>query len=130
MGMQYGSSNKYALVASQIFDGVGAAVHGTAAMIVTAIITEGSGRFGAASGLVNMAWLAGVGVGNVVFGYIADESYQLAFLLCGVLGVLPLSLLRPLQLRATIAARTVEASSDALKPVAVPAKLADPAPTI
>merc|ERR1719210_1300975 len=111
--MQYGGSNKYALAASQVLGGVGAAVHGTAAMIVTAIITEGSGRFGAASGLVNMAWLAGVGVGNVVFGYIADESYQLAFLLCGVVGILPLSLLHPLQLRATTVARTSETSSDA-----------------
>jgi len=96
--MWLAGSNQVALSSSQVFDGISAAINGIAAMAVTQIVVEDSGRFGLASGVVNMCWGAGVALGNVVFGYVADESYEWAFIACGLVGLLPLLGLVPLRI--------------------------------
>jgi len=91
-------SNQFALSSSQVFDGFTAAVNGIAAMAVTQIVVKDSGRFGLASGVVYMAQGAGVALGNVAFGYVADESYEWAFIACGLVGLVPLLGLVPLRI--------------------------------
>jgi len=113
VAMKFFHKNQILLASSQIFDGVGACANGMIGMVVTAIITEGSGRFGAATGLMNMSWQAGVALGNVVFGYLADQDYALAFLVCGLLGTVPLLGLPCLRLeRFAAAAESDEESSE------------------
>jgi hypothetical protein len=115
--MLYGGTNKIALASSQVFDGIGAAVNGVAAMEVTRILTEGTGRFGVSNGAVNMCWGAGAALGNVVFGFVADESYEWAFLTCGLVGLVPLVCLPALRMQSPAQAKSSDSKTVPQEPV-------------
>merc|ERR1712107_543722 len=90
--MRFADSNRFLLSATQILDGVSAAVNGMSCMVVTGILTKGSGRFGAVQGSINMVWAAAAGISNVSIGFIADQSYEVAFYICGGFGVVTVML--------------------------------------
>ena len=72
--------NSYALMATQILDGIGAGVNGLAIMKVTKTLTEGTNHFGLYFGIVNTFFLVGASTSNVIAGYIADAfGYKVAF---------------------------------------------------
>jgi MFS family permease len=62
-----------ALLATQILDGIGAAVFGVCSVLVVADLTRGSGRFNVTLGAVGMAVGIGAALSNVVAGAIADH---------------------------------------------------------
>jgi len=96
--MRVADSNRVLLSATQILHGVSASVNGMSCMVVTGILTEGSGKFGTVSGTINMAWAAAAAVSNVSIGFIADQSYEVAFYICGAFGVLTLILVMMLKI--------------------------------
>mmetsp|Transcript_27497 Transcript_27497/g.53034 ORF Transcript_27497/g.53034 Transcript_27497/m.53034 type:complete len:386 (-) Transcript_27497:320-1477(-) len=96
--MRFANSNRILLSVTQILDGVSAAVNGMSCMVVTGILTEGSGRFGVVTGSINMVWAAAAGISNISIGFLADQSYEAAFYTCGGFGVMTLILVMMLKI--------------------------------
>jgi len=109
--MRFADSNRILLSATEIFDGVTQAVNGMSCMVVTGMLTEGSGRFGALNGSINMAWAAAAGISNVSIGFIADQSYEVAFYICGGFGVLTFILVMMLEIESIYDVEVVGKSS-------------------
>lgn len=65
--------NPYLLVAIQILDGIGAGVFGVASILVIADVTQGSGRFNAAQGLVSTAVGIGASISTTAAGYVVQR---------------------------------------------------------
>mmetsp|Transcript_27498 Transcript_27498/g.53036 ORF Transcript_27498/g.53036 Transcript_27498/m.53036 type:complete len:387 (-) Transcript_27498:320-1480(-) len=96
--MRVADSNRVLLSATQILHGVSASVNGMSCMVVTGILTEGSGRFGVVTGSINMVWAAAAGISNISIGFLADQSYEAAFYTCGGFGVMTLILVMMLKI--------------------------------
>jgi len=77
-------SNPWALVATQILDGIGAGVYDTMLPIIVKKLTEGSGRFGFTFGFIISCWSIGHGVSLLVGEAIVYSfGYATAFLALG-----------------------------------------------
>ena len=62
------------LIANQILDGVGAGIFGVVALLVMADLTQGTGRFNFAQGLVATAIGLGAAASNYMTGLIVDKA--------------------------------------------------------
>jgi MFS family permease len=84
-------NNPYILVATQIFDGIGAGIYDIMLPIIVKKLTEGSGRFGFTYGFIVTCWRIGHGVslllGEIIVFYI---SYAAAFWIFGGIGLVNL----------------------------------------
>ena len=81
--------NSYALVATQVFDGIGAGINGLALMKVTKVLTYGSNRFGVAFALANLSEALGAAMSNLLSGYVVTVyGYEEGFLFLLVPAVL------------------------------------------
>ncbi len=78
--------NTYALLAMQIFDGVGVGAFGLSLIVITKALTEGTGRFSFTLGFIITSWMIGAALSNLLFGYIANISYIWAFISLGITG--------------------------------------------
>jgi len=85
----YYDNNIYAMGATQLFDGIGAGIVDTSVLLYAQGLTVGTGRFGAVFGFIELAKAVGGAMSNLLGGYLAHISYALAFLVFGVLAVLP-----------------------------------------
>uniref|UniRef100_A0A7S0CGF3 Major facilitator superfamily (MFS) profile domain-containing protein n=1 Tax=Proboscia inermis TaxID=420281 RepID=A0A7S0CGF3_9STRA len=93
VALAYFWPNPYALIATQVFDGIGAGVFGLAAMQITMLLTQGTGRFGVVFSLINATGLFGGAMSNLISGYIVDyASYQISFMVLGLAGFVALAL--------------------------------------
>jgi len=83
--------NKYALVATQIFDGIGAGIYDTVMPLVVRSLVMGSGRFGVTFGFIVTCWRLGHGL-SLLFGETilkaADGRYEVPFFVMGAGGLL------------------------------------------
>ena len=84
-------SNLWALMATQIIDGMGAGVYDIMLPIVVKRLTTGSGRFGFTFGFTVMCWRIGHGL-SLFFAEMVVHSfgYAVAFGFLGTLGLLNL----------------------------------------
>lgn len=78
------------ILATQLFDGVGAGVFGTMYILVTSDISAGTGRFSLSLGVTTAA----MSIGGTVSGYLGqalaqDHGYQNAFMILGLLACVP-----------------------------------------
>ena len=81
--------NQYALVATQILDGIGAGTNGLAIVTVTKELTYGSNIFGVAIALVSLCEAFGSGMSNLCAGYVVTAfGYERGFLFLLVPAVL------------------------------------------
>lgn len=72
--------NPYALIATQVLDGIGAGVNGLSIMRVAKTCTEGTGRFGVVFSIVTLSWAVGAALSNLISGYVIDAfSYEVGF---------------------------------------------------
>lgn len=78
--------NNYALLAMQLFDGVGGGTFGLSLIVITKALTEGTGRFSFALGFIITVNMIGGALSNLIFGYIANISYVWAFISLGIMG--------------------------------------------
>ena len=86
--------NKYAITATQIFDGIGAGVYDTMIPIVVTKLTTGSGRFGFTFGFIVTCWRVGHGFSYLLAEAIASAaSYEVAFISLGSIGIVSCVLL-------------------------------------
>jgi MFS family permease len=81
---------KYAILSTQILDGVGAGFFGTMYVLVTSDISGGSGRFSLTLGMTTAA----MSIGGTVSGYLGqalaqDLSYRQAFMILGGMSLVP-----------------------------------------
>ena len=80
--------NKYAITATQIFDGIGAGVYDTMIPIVVTKLTMGSGRFGFTFGFIVTCWRVGHGFSYLLAEAITSAaSYEVAFISLGSIGI-------------------------------------------
>lgn len=86
------SRNPYALIATQVLDGIGAGTNGLSMMRVTKTLTEGTNRFGVVFSIVRVTEAVGSALSNLISGYIIGaHGYQAGFIfmmLPGFLSVL------------------------------------------
>jgi len=79
--------NPYALVATQLLDGIGAGVNGMATMQITMVLTKGTNKFGLIFSIVNLCGFCGGALSNLISGFIVTAtSYRIGFvfLLCPI----------------------------------------------
>jgi len=83
--------NQYALVATQIFDGMGAGIYDTVLPLVVKALVERSGRFGFTYGFILTCWRLGHGLSVLTAEAIlkaAHERYEVPFFVLGGMGAL------------------------------------------
>lgn len=83
--------NPYVLVATQIFDGIGAGIYDIMLPVIVKKLTEGSGRFGFTYGFIVTCWRVGHGMslllGEIIVHYM---GYSSAFWILGSIGLVNL----------------------------------------
>eukprot|EP00548_Thalassiothrix_antarctica_P001946 CAMPEP_0194147090 /NCGR_PEP_ID=MMETSP0152-20130528/22514_1 /TAXON_ID=1049557 /ORGANISM="Thalassiothrix antarctica, Strain L6-D1" /LENGTH=479 /DNA_ID=CAMNT_0038847779 /DNA_START=70 /DNA_END=1509 /DNA_ORIENTATION=- len=82
--------NRYALIATQLFDGLGAGVNGLAIIQVTQLLTEGTGRYGFAVSVMRSAHFFGSSLSNLLSGYLITliGFYEAGFGMLGVAAII------------------------------------------
>jgi len=90
--------SKFALAATQLVDGIGAGINGVGVNSVTRILTQGTGRFGVTLGAVVASWQVGASLSNLIGGFLADVSYEVAFVFLGVCGMMAVLTLLPISI--------------------------------
>ncbi len=65
--------NPYALVATQVLDGIGAGIFGVLNVLIIADLTRGTGRFNFAQGAISTTTGIGAGVSNAATGLIVKH---------------------------------------------------------
>ena len=94
LALVYAWPNPYALIATQVIDGVGAGVYGLAQITITRALTQGTGRFGATLGLMIASHACGAAASNLIAGYVVDAtSYTIGFIFLGGIALIPIALL-------------------------------------
>eukprot|EP00593_Proboscia_inermis_P014870 CAMPEP_0171305082 /NCGR_PEP_ID=MMETSP0816-20121228/14871_1 /TAXON_ID=420281 /ORGANISM="Proboscia inermis, Strain CCAP1064/1" /LENGTH=138 /DNA_ID=CAMNT_0011785629 /DNA_START=15 /DNA_END=431 /DNA_ORIENTATION=+ len=91
LALTYTWSNPYALVATQLLDGIGAGVNGLAIMQLTKLLTNGTNNFGLAFSAINFCGFLGGALSNLISGLIVTAtSYEIGFvwLLCPIMASL------------------------------------------
>jgi len=82
-------SNPWALVSTQIFDGIGAGVYDTMLPIIVKNFTKGSGRFGFTYGFIITCWRIGHGLSLLLGEAIVHSfGYATAFWVLGSIGLI------------------------------------------
>ena len=80
--------NRYAMTATQIFDGIGAGLYDTMIPIVVTKMTAGTGRFGFTYAFIVTCWRVGHGFSVLLAEAIAQGSgYEAAFISQGAIGL-------------------------------------------
>ncbi len=80
--------NNYALLAMQLFDGIGAGTYGLSLASLTRALTVGTGRFSFTLGFIITINMCGAALSNLIGGYVVNLlSYTWAFLILGVIGI-------------------------------------------
>jgi MFS family permease len=75
------TQNPYVLVSIQVLEGIGAGIFGALLLIVTADLTQGTGRYNIAQGGASAVWGLGAALSNAVAGFMIDiAGYNIAFL--------------------------------------------------
>ncbi|HEY9730424.1 MAG TPA: MFS transporter [Drouetiella sp.] len=75
------TNNPYALIATQVLDGVGAGIYGVLGVVIAADLTRGTGRFNVVQGIVATGLGIGAGLSNLLIGYIVKAGgYNAGFL--------------------------------------------------
>jgi MFS family permease len=74
--------NPYLLVATQLLDGISAAIFGIMVALVVADLTRGSGHFNLGQGIVGVAMGVGASLSTLLGGYVADRLSNPAAFLC------------------------------------------------
>eukprot|EP00588_Corethron_pennatum_P001557 CAMPEP_0194284228 /NCGR_PEP_ID=MMETSP0169-20130528/27084_1 /TAXON_ID=218684 /ORGANISM="Corethron pennatum, Strain L29A3" /LENGTH=541 /DNA_ID=CAMNT_0039029993 /DNA_START=234 /DNA_END=1856 /DNA_ORIENTATION=- len=96
--LSYYWPNEYALIATQLLDGLGAGVNGLATMLVTKFLTVGTNKFGLVFSVVNMSGFCGGALSNLISGFIVTAtSYEIGFIFLLVPIVLSLLLINLLE---------------------------------
>jgi MFS family permease len=75
------TDDPYALIAIQLFDGVGAGIFGALFFIIVADLTKGTGHYNLAQGASGACWGLGAALSNFVAGFIVNAfGFSSAFL--------------------------------------------------
>jgi len=75
------TQNPFVLVSIQVLDGIGAGIFGALFLIVTADLTQGTGRYNIAQGGASAVWGLGAALSNAVAGFMVEiAGYNIAFL--------------------------------------------------
>lgn len=83
------SSHPFYVVAVQLLDGIGAGIFGVLYVIVVADLTQGSGRYNLALGVIATAQGIGASLSNLVSGYIVNAwGFNAGFLFLAVIAAL------------------------------------------
>lgn len=86
----YGNHNIYLLASTQLMDGVGAGICGLSVITYVRALTMGTGRFSAVFGVIDLMISIGASVSNLLGGFLANQSYEFAFIVLGALSILPI----------------------------------------
>ncbi len=87
------TGNPHALVAIQVLDGVGVGIFGVVSVLVTADLTQGSGRFNLALGGISTAVGIGASLSQTIAGSIVHHfNYSAGFLFLGAIAALALGI--------------------------------------
>eukprot|EP00985_Skeletonema_marinoi_P008447 scaffold3842_cov150-Skeletonema_marinoi.AAC.1 len=79
--------NNYALLAMQLFDGVGVGTYGLSLTCLTNALTKGTGRFSFTLGFIITMHMVGAALSNLIGGYIVNlSSYIWGFISLGAVG--------------------------------------------
>lgn len=79
--------NRYALMATQLLDGIGAGTFGLSMPLVTKALTHGTGHFSFTIGLLGSLHMIAAALSNLCAGYIVTyTSYSIGFICLGVVG--------------------------------------------
>jgi len=79
--------NKYALMSTQLLDGIGAGTFGLSLPLVVNQLTEGSGRFSFTFGVMLSLHMSASALSNLIAGYVVTYmSYLVGFITLGVMG--------------------------------------------
>ena len=79
--------NSYALLAMQLFDGIGVGTFGLSLTCLTKALTKGTGRFSFTLGFIITTHMVGAALSNLIGGYIVNlSSYIWGFISLGVMG--------------------------------------------
>mmetsp|Transcript_39192 Transcript_39192/g.47137 ORF Transcript_39192/g.47137 Transcript_39192/m.47137 type:complete len:574 (-) Transcript_39192:96-1817(-) len=101
--LSYVWPNQYALVATQLLDGLGAGVNGLAILQVTKLLTSGTSKFGVVYSFIHFFGSCGGALSNLLSGFIVEAtSYETGFifLLCPI--VVSLILINLLEVQADL----------------------------
>lgn len=80
--------NRYALVSTQVFDGIGAGIYDTLMPLVVKQLVQGTGRYGFTFGFIVTCWRLGHGLSYLLAETILHQSsYEVAFATLGGLGL-------------------------------------------
>jgi MFS family permease len=83
------SSHPFYVVAVQLLDGIGAGIFGVLYVIVVADLTQGTGRYNLALGVIATAQGIGASLSNLVSGYVVNAwGYNAGFLFLAVIAAL------------------------------------------
>jgi len=85
----FGKKNIYALAATQLLDGFGGSMVMLTVIICINMLSVGTGRFGAIFGAVKLGETVGAALSNLLGGYLADRSFELAFAVLGGIAIFP-----------------------------------------
>jgi MFS family permease len=81
--------NRYALMSTQLLDGIGAGTFGLSLAVVTKALTVGSGRFSFTLSFILTFNMVGAALSNLVSGYIVTyTSYNHGFTTLGIMGTI------------------------------------------
>jgi len=117
--------NEYALVATQLLDGLGAGVNGLGIVLITNLLTKGKNNFGVVFSIINICHFTGAALSNLISGFIVTAtSYEIGFisLLCPILLSLILIILLEVPSDWDKSAEEVDPSIDATVDPSIDAK--------
>jgi MFS family permease len=82
------SQNPFYLIALEAIDGIGAGIFWVIAVLMTADLTKGTGRFNFTQGFVNACFGIGSGLGNLLAGFVANKfGYTAGLLMLAAIGL-------------------------------------------
>lgn len=86
--LRYRPTDDYALMATQLLDGIGAGTFGLSLPTVTRALTVDTGRFSFTLGLTVTMWMVGSALSNLIGGYVVNfTNYTVGFTALGILGL-------------------------------------------
>lgn len=84
----------YALMSTQLLDGIGAGTFGLSIPLILEVLTQGTGHFSFSNGIINTLHQCGGALSNLIIGYVVTyTSYNTGFITCGGLGSLSIVLI-------------------------------------
>jgi len=86
---KFGQKNIYALAATQLLDGFGGSLVHLTLIIFTNLLSVGTGRFSSVFGVVMLGEAIGAASSNLLGGWLAAQSFELAFTVLGLIAIFP-----------------------------------------